>query len=847
MRIFFFLLLSFLASLCIAQTKDHYSIFRAATLDSTIVRDTSVATSTSISTQIKDSTISSGNYIIDTITVSTISIDSTYADSLGIDSSRIDTIKKTSSILTRSNIIKDSIGVTTDTITSYVVTVDTIRYKKISGDSIRVSNIDTIINVTYANTSAIDTLFVTDSISDTVPHHYTIVEDTISKVKITDSITDVNTYYIDSVLHRTILIDTINLTNAQPHTTIIDTTIIHEEYVSIGLPFFEDFSTSPVGESGYPRWIGTGGTYVNNGFGLLPPSQNVVTFDGINAKGVPYGYSSPYYGYLDTLTSWPIDLSSLTLADSIYFSFYWQEGGYGDPPTYIENLVGGHYEVGTEYDSITLFFKDSTQNWDTAWSARGINSLNPTAFMQKLIGFKDSTFANYLHSNFQFRFVNYGPRFSERSAWNLDYIILNTNRNYADTTHPDITIISGPNHILKNYTAMPADQFFANPMNELADSITLRVKNWGSVSDNLYTLSGANLDAIINKNDTIYSNYSYTINGLPAGDTALAQMLMPSIDSLHLLNDTHQVVFTKIKLHTPDRVVAGIDYTMNDTITISTVLHDYFAYDDGVAEWPIIFNTNQDDFAVEYSLNKEDSLTGVKIYFPQITYQNSSGTDSANGAQILIVVWDTIMLGTTNGDTLGFGFFYLSYSPIDSFVTYNFATPIHIPAGNFYVGLGYIEDYNNQGTTLLVGLDANNDHTDKIFWKNNSSNQGDTWVNVDSAQGVSADSGTTSIKGSLMVRPIFSNKQNTPTGITQRVNTLDCTVYPNPTTGVINISGKVSNAKVYDLTGKLLAEQNFNSMDYSKTMDLQNFNDGLYLIYLSNGNSSVVKKVILTR
>ena len=101
----------------------------------------------------------------------------------------------------------------------------------------------------------------------------------------------------------------------------------------LSLPFFDDFSGSGI----YPdesRWQ-TNNVFVNSGFPYMPVNHGTATLDVVNRFGVVYpnGSSNPFLA--DSLMSCPIRLDSingdaLSPADSLYFSFYYQPGGFGD-------------------------------------------------------------------------------------------------------------------------------------------------------------------------------------------------------------------------------------------------------------------------------------------------------------------------------------------------------------------------------------------------------------------------------------------------------------------------------------------------------------------------------------
>ena len=111
------------------------------------------------------------------------------------------------------------------------------------------------------------------------------------------------------------------------------------------LPFFDDFSHSDL----YPdstKWTDNN-VLVNDGFPLCPPNRNGATLDVLDANGRVYDYAISNAFVAEYLTSARIRLDSimepepraLTPADSLYFSFYYQPQGNGNPPEAQDSLV----------------------------------------------------------------------------------------------------------------------------------------------------------------------------------------------------------------------------------------------------------------------------------------------------------------------------------------------------------------------------------------------------------------------------------------------------------------------------------------------------------------------------
>ncbi|MEY3849764.1 MAG: hypothetical protein RJA38_205, partial [Bacteroidota bacterium] len=118
---------------------------------------------------------------------------------------------------------------------------------------------------------------------------------------------------------------------------------------SLTLPFFDDFSryslptNDPAVLTTWQRWSDTC-AFINTGFPIAPPTIGVATLDGLRADGYPYNFADEFsYGSADTLTSLPIDLSTLTATDQVFLSFFYQGGGLGNNPDVGDSLIVEFY------------------------------------------------------------------------------------------------------------------------------------------------------------------------------------------------------------------------------------------------------------------------------------------------------------------------------------------------------------------------------------------------------------------------------------------------------------------------------------------------------------------------
>ncbi len=76
------------------------------------------------------------------------------------------------------------------------------------------------------------------------------------------------------------------------------------------------------------------------------------------------------------------------------------------------------------------------------------------------------------------------------------------------------------------------------------------------------------------------------------------------------------------------------------------------------------------------------------------------------------------------------------------------------------------------------------------------------------------------------------------------INNISAIVYPNPTTGIVNIKcDETVQINVFDTFGQLLSSQNSNGNDH-EIIDISNFPNGLYLIQLISQKGMSTKQII---
>lgn len=553
------------------------------------------------------------------------------------------------------------------------------------------------------------------------------------------------------------------------------------------LPFFEDFSNY-TGNPNPVRWESRGGVYINDNYGFRPPSLGVATFDGLNANGKSYSTNLYARGGADTLTSLSINLSGNNPADSVIFSFFWQGAGMGAIP------------AGSHGDSLILAFRDTSNNWVSIWKALG----DSTEFRQELIAMKN---VRYFHDNFAFRFISYGTLSGSYDVWNVDYILLDKNRSVTDVYHPDQALVEYPRTLLKNYQAMPWKQFIADPRGALKDTLFIPFRNINNAPE-----------LVNSPNDTSF------VRDLISGQTILqfspsGNVLMP--DSLYQLfwkvnKDPFAALTDSVILETNLLYKTGdpAPFNKNESAAGRTVLTDYFAHDDGSAE--AVFGINfSGAMANKYTLKEADSLIAVEIAFVP------EGPERT-GTPIQVVVWSDITPWEAHETEVASINKTVTYQNNGGYTRYFFTDPVPLN-GTFYVGFRQtLKDY------LMVGFDLNTQTPDSIYYRMDG-----TWNEY------------FSYPGSLMIRPVFGTSDHIITSVPKQAKELDCSLFPNPTSGILSVEGQVAEAIVYDLTGRMLMQETLGHG--KKQIDLSALPEGFYMIHLRSGDVSTVKRVFKSK
>jgi len=629
--------------------------------------------------------------------------------------------------------------------------------------------------------------------------------------------------------------------------------------VPLILPFFDDFKQ----ESIFPdtsRWIDAN-VYINSDFSLFPPSWGTATFDALDSTGKLHSEANFQQFQSDFLTSKPIRLDSvfdplpraLSPADSVYFSFYYQPQGLGNDPQSKDSLVleFGYYlgdPVFSYIDSTEIFIAPGDTVFpgeilfspcDPEWGTVITETLYPfdvvklpcdsvfvppATLWKSVWNSEGMTLNEFLEKNDSAYFVQVMIPLLD-----IDYILLDINRGFDQTSHRDITFVGTAPSFLKEFTSMPFAQYRDDPTGAIRGGFEMYISN----------LDNGNQTAEYSyevKNDAGGSVYTYSggVGDLfpfeDNGYTDIPFFAFPAVEGIFPPFGSRDSAYFDITHY-----LVGTDPQLNigDTIKYRQKFYNYYAYDDGTPEFGYGLTPAGSMLAYQFTLSKRDTLRAVQMFF------NKTLTN-ANEQYFTLALWKDL-----NGVPGDLAYLQEREKPVfgDSlfqFITYHLDTAVPV-FGTFYIG--WIQE---TGHNLNVGFDANNDAGTHIFY-----NTDGNWTN-------------TSFSGSLLIRPVLGKKlKETPVQKSADVDLFD--IYPNP-----NQTGKISfrflqypkyNSTPYEIGLKEevlqkmeilifnLMGQKVYSSGYLPEIDLSGLNEGIYLVRIIDNyhQQTMTEKLVISQ
>jgi hypothetical protein len=557
------------------------------------------------------------------------------------------------------------------------------------------------------------------------------------------------------------------------------------------LPFWDDFSTG----IDTLKWTLDGSSYTET-IAQNPPSLGAVLFNGVDQNGRPYSNQIGDQGESDFLTSKPFDLSLLTESEkeSLYLSYFWQAGGKAEAPD--------------SNDRFILQILNALGEWITVWIKNGGGDLDRTTFTQEIIKIEPE----WQHAGFQFRFLSRGRQVGPFDSWLLDYVYLNYNRNQNDLTYRDRALTQINQVNFGEYSAYPLELLQTDQTglwSQIQNEFLNLENRFRAMEYSIQIEDSVGNPILIVNDDTPFNPVPNTLERRAFLSRQFDEIPVP-------LKETDLIIKTSLtsgdgllfKIQNGDTIqYNSVDYRLNDTIKTSFPIRDFFAYDNGSADYSAGINQRSGQLAVQYDSPEPVFIKGISINFTNASQANQP---------IDIVVWDEInQRPIFSKESL-----IPEKVPGQDFSYYALDTNIRV-TGEFFIGF---TQFSNE--FIHVGLDKVNDQGSKIYY-----NVGGGWVQ------------NKEVKGSLMIRPHVSLaapfKQS-------EVPEPDFRIYPNPVVNRLMVEGVFSEILIFDSFGRqiLLPRQR---IDAGEIVNFEGQRPGVYVINLFSEAGSKSFRILVTK
>ena len=598
---------------------------------------------------------------------------------------------------------------------------------------------------------------------------------------------------------------------------------------AMSLPFWDDFSFPSGDEPQDTLWVNSKSVWVNGCMAINTPTIHAATLDGLDSLGLPYSEIQSV-GFTDKLVSRPIKMGITevppALRNTVYLSFHYQWQGNGEPPD--------------PSDYLQLDFKNDAEGWEEILKIFPKSTFDQTIFYDTILRV---TGTQFFHDDFQFRFRSFGRQSGPFDTWNLDYIYLNKLRNAVDFAYPDAAIGSPLTTLFNEYRSIPVKHFFQSPflskpkfdvqnLRSTSSSYAYRaldtllnfmenppallfadtlVKSRG-IKENMDGTSSGFMDAKERTTTTLYALPDPADNNQFNPD---AKEIQAKIFIRLASNDVYDTLGNLSPDYDPSKYYPA-DFRLNDTLSYTYIMKDYYAYDDGTAEYSAGLTQSGNKALYEFAMltPDPDTLIGFDMYFPDFSIVNNQtldlivyGPDPADenkpGKNPLLTINRTITRQGINT--------FFSTSIIPALLVHN----------KFFIGW----EQPSSGQPK-IGLDYSHDSGDKI------------WVNTNGFWVRNPDD----IRGSLMIRARFG-KGEVITALPEESTPL--VLYPNPNRGEFYIQGEYESIRILNTTGQAIGFQE--SPEGDRTRISFPSTPGLYLVHWRKGNTTGTHKMMVTR
>jgi hypothetical protein len=574
--------------------------------------------------------------------------------------------------------------------------------------------------------------------------------------------------------------------------------------ILLSLPFWDDFSFV---DENYPvdsLWVNNTSVLVSSGQGINPPTINVATFDGLTSNGTPYSPSPTDYldfGYRDTLESQSIKMTDVAIPfrNTVFLSFFYQWGGNGEPPD--------------ENDFLRLEFKNNLDTWDEITTLYADEAEDLSTFYFSIFRINED---KYFHDDFRFRFVSYGRKSGRYDAWHIDYVYLDEQRT-EDNSFPDRSVYIPLTTNFEKYFSVPSAHFLDS---ETITTPSFGLSNLEGISQPMNYLLNANIksfsegvllgDNVVALGDTIAPSIT------PYEKRIIQTEEVPDFSNFVVGSDSISIQY-ELVLNSGDTIRSDFgdtDFRTNDTLRFNYLLHNFYAYDDGTAEYAAGLTQPGNQLANRFDLltDNQDTINGLYIHYPLVAELNPSTVE-------FFILSDN---GGVPGSVLYEQLIPVSIKPNNKFIEVAFEKGVPV-TGSFFIG--YTEPIPGR---VRIGLDKSNDTGDQLYFRTSSSIS--TWSVNDR------------VLGSLMIRPRFGPAPDVVTGLPEMPTSIS--LYPNPTKGEFYISDQATVLGIYTLTGHSVAFSSEMVGDQNR-IELSSPNSGFYFIKYRIGSILSTAKILV--
>ena len=235
-------------------------------------------------------------------------------------------------------------------------------------------------------------------------------------------------------------------------------------------------------------------------------------------------------------------------------------------------------------------------------------------------------------------------------------------------------------------------------------------------------------------------------------------------------------------------------------------------------------------FGTDYTFLYDTEITSMWVYI-------GSGTTEGTAVVAHVMEYDAteedwVDMGTSSLYTIAAG-------DIENWVEFTFADEILVELGedDGKSVMAAIEFYyNGEDNDIYIGYDAS---VTVSFW-------GTKWYLMQGSNAQSWVSITNWSRGGVALRLETADQDPEWIGINDDFVSEDVNIYPNPTTGLLNITNVAgASVSVYNLMGQVIAT--IESTSNLTTIDMSSYSEGTYIVRIVNGAEVTTQKVNIVR